>query len=87
MAKRDDLPDLDDSETYSLLEKLFAVAMGTADEATEREMQPYVIAMKATAEAMMEATEGMSEEDAAAFYDRWADSVLERSRDDAQNVQ
>lgn len=37
-------------------------------------MQPYVIAMKATAEAMMEASKEMSKEEAAALYGGWANS-------------
>lgn len=88
MAKKDDLPDpLDDPETYALMDKLFKVAMGVADPETEREMQPYVIAMKATAEGIMEATDGMTKPEADAFLDRWADSVLERAKDDTPGVQ
>jgi hypothetical protein len=88
MAKNDDLPDpLDDPETYAMMEKLFEIAMGRADIETEREMQPYVVAMKATAEGIMEATEGMTKAEADAFLDRWADSVLERAKDDAPKVQ
>jgi hypothetical protein len=87
MAKRD-LPDpLDDPETYALMDKLFKVAMGVADPETEREMQPYVIAMKATAQGIEEAVEGMTKAEADAFLDRWADSVLERHKDDTPKVQ
>ncbi|AYV46262.1 hypothetical protein CFHF_18005 [Caulobacter flavus] len=77
----DDFPDpLDDPENYALMEKLFAVAMGTADEATQRDAAPYVAFLKTIAETLMEATDGMSTKDAKAFLDRWAEVVIARDR-------
>ncbi|MBI1685195.1 hypothetical protein [Caulobacter hibisci] len=84
----EDLPDpFDDPETYALMEKLFAVAMGTADAATEREMAPYVTFVKAIAEGLMEATEGLSEQETKTFLDRWADVVIARDRAGRPKVQ
>lgn len=84
----DDFPDpLDDPENYALMEKLFAVAMGTADAATQREVAPYVTFLKTIGEALMEATDGMSKKDAKAFLDRWAEVVVERDRADQPKIQ